>query len=228
MGSAIHLMKIFIFQDYLNLSTDQINDITAFVSFIVYVYFPNWFGCSKIEDVPALTLKLQRDLSSWCVIDPEGAKAASRKLDLHTEYVNGRNVVLAFASDKISDVEKQQLAARLLETPEIELECGKPGNPYVYEDSELTEFINEDSWLIFQLCSIERSFLSLPVSDWPRTESFQAFFSVVKGLQSLNDPAERAVKFGTDFHGRLAENTDQHQAVLQNVELHRRKRPKTV
>ena len=80
-----------------------------------------------------------------------------------------------FASDKISDVQKEQLAAKLLETPEIELQCVKPENPYVYEDSELTEFINEDSWIIFQLCSIEISFLSLPVSDWPRTENFQAF-----------------------------------------------------
>ena len=49
---------------------------------------------------------------------------------------------------------------------------------------------------------------------------------MVRAFTPLNDAAERAVKLGTDFHGSLAKDFHQHEAVLQNVEAHRREFPK--
>ena len=38
----------------------------------------------------------------------------------------------------------------------------------------------------------------------------------------MNDAGERAMKFGSDYHGIFAKEEEQHEAVLQTVEEHRR------
>ena len=48
-----------------------------------------------MADAPYLILNLHRDLTAWKARDPRGAKAGLRKVDLHTEYLGGRSVVLA-------------------------------------------------------------------------------------------------------------------------------------
>ena len=53
----------------------------------------------------------------------------------------------------------------------------------------------------------------------PRTRVGNLWF------KPINDAAERAVKFGSDFHNCLAQDPLQHQAVLQTVESHRREKP---
>ena len=73
--------------------------------------------------------------------------------------------------------------------------------------------------------NIEPTFLRKPYPEWENTESFREFCSKVNGLTPLNDAGERAVKMSGDFLGRLAQDDEQRQALLQGIEEHRRRVP---
>jgi hypothetical protein len=88
---------------------------------------------------------------AWEVRDKKASLAAIKKLDGHTDYVSGRNVILALASNAVDDATKRKMADTLLQQPKVEIPKGKPHAPHVYEDSELIDFINSESWLFFQV-----------------------------------------------------------------------------
>ena len=225
MSAAICILKMFIFEDFFDTPEKKKQEIRSFVMFIVYLYFVAWLRSVTLKDVPVITLKLFKNLSTWGIA-PEQTRAAQRKLDLHTDYLNGRNVVFALASDIVDSAQKEDMAKALLEKQKPEIECGRPIAPRVYDDSELSDFIDEESWLIFTSCGIEPNFLSLPVNEWPDTESYRKFCTVISSFSPTNDRGERAVKFGSDYHNFLNFDPTQHQAVLQTVESHRRKKPR--
>ena len=75
------------------------------------------------------------------------------------------------------------------------------------------------------MLKIEPTFLTKSNSEWDNTQSFQEFCSKVNGLTPINDAGERAVKMSGDFFGRLAEDEEQRQALLQSIEGHRRRVP---
>ena len=164
-------------------------------------------------------------MKSWESLDEVGAIAASRKLDLHLDYLTGKNVVFAFASDMVEDSEKAKMAETLVETTKVNISLGKPRTLSVYNDSALHHFIDEESWLFFNVCGLEPTFLTRPPSEWSQDSSYVRFKHLVRGFTPLNDAGERAVKLGSDFHGSLAKDSLQHQAVLQNVEAHRQNYP---
>ena len=178
-----------------------------------------------MADAPILTLQLYKTLTMWAEIDQEGAKAARRKLELHTDYLNGRSTTLALASKLVDGETKEAIARALIRTEPVTIECGNPEAPLVYADSTLEGFINEESWLIFKLGSIEPTFLTKRYSEWESDQSYKRFFQLVKSLTPINDVGERAVKFSGDFYGRISLQAEQHQGLMQNVELHRRKLP---
>ena len=80
--------------------------------------------------------------------------------------------------------------------------------PHIYEDSSLVDFIDEDSWLFFQLTRFEPSFLSKPAKEWKGDANFQSFCQLVDGFTPLNDAAERVVKFASDINNALTRDAD--------------------
>lgn len=132
------------------------------------------------------------------------------------------------ASQNLSNEEKQKISDALLRTEETEVEMGKPPTARVYEDSQLSDFVTDESWLFFKVCKLRPDFLRVPSAQWIGEETYQKFCFIVKGLPPFNDPAERAVKLGTDYHGRIVQDPVQHEALLQSVESHRREFPKAV
>ena len=225
MSSAIYILKMFICQDVFKPGSQYENDIYYMSWFLVYVYFLYWFRCTNLADAPILTLDLHHDLESWNAIDKEGSQAAIRKMDLHTDYLNGRSVVLTFASNLVNSETKELMARKLLEITPVNIQCGKPQAPRVYQESSLEDYIDEESWLFFKLSNVDPTFLNLPCSEWSSNANYISFLEVVDGMSPLNDAGERAVKFSADFHGRLSQDKGQHQAVLQSVSEHRRSIP---
>ena len=107
-----------------------------------------------MADAPYLTLSLRRDLTAWKSRDLDGGKAGVKKVDLHTDYLTGRSVVLALASNKVDDDTKDAMAAKLKSfDPDYHVEMGKPEMPRVYDDSKLEDFVSEESWLFFKVRS---------------------------------------------------------------------------
>ena len=118
--------------------------------YVIYVHFWYWMSCRVMADAPFLTLSLHQDLSAWKSRDPNGARAGLRKVDLHTEYLTGRSVILSLASDKLANEEKDEMATKLMSIPsDFHVEMGKPMMPRIYEDSVISDFVNDESWLFF-------------------------------------------------------------------------------
>ena len=82
--------------------------------------------------------------------------------------------------------------------------------------------------LIFsiQLCNFEPSFLAKPAAEWEMDDNFRSFRKLVNGFTPLNDAAERAVKFGSDFEGVITHDRKRRANVLQLVEETHRECPK--
>ena len=62
--------------------------------------------------------------------------------------------------------------------------------------------------------------------EWEADDNYRSFRKLVNGFSPVNDAAERAVKFASDFNGRITRNAEQHAGMLQGIEMHRRLRPK--
>ena len=80
-------------------------------------------------------------------------------------------------------------------------------------------------FVFYQTAGIAPTFLNLPVKDWPTDASYLEAKSIVSSLHVVNDAAERAVKFGSDYTRVLTKNEDRRQEILQTVELARRAFP---
>ena len=152
MGNIIHILKMLLVGEHFPLSVQQQADILVMSYFIIYVHFFYWFSCTRMAEIPVLLLELRGDLLAWRSRDANGAKAALRKVDLHMEYLTGRSVIVALASEKLSLETKDAMATALKAVPvDTHIEMGKPDIPRVYEDSKLEEFVTEESWLFFKV-----------------------------------------------------------------------------
>ena len=79
--------------------------------------------------------------------------------------------------------------------------------------------------MFLQLCKFKPSLFSKPVNAWDDDENYQ-YSKLVNGFTPLNDAAERAVMFGSDFSGAITHDVKRKDVVLQVVEQHRHMHPK--
>ena len=79
-----------------------------------------------------------------------------------------------------------------------------------------------------QLCKFDPTFLAKPATEWANDDDYKAFQKLVNGFSPINDIAERAVKFASDFHGKITRNEKEHEGMLQCIEKHRRDQPKPI
>ena len=78
--------------------------------------------------------------------------------------------------------------------------------------------------IFIQLVGIHPTFLEIPVEEWEADSAYE-LKKIVTSLHVVNDAAERAVKFGSDFTQVLTKSEHTRQNILQGVELARRAFP---
>ena len=87
-----------------------------------------------------------------------GVRAALKKVDLHLDYLTGRNVIFALTSNDVEDDEKAEMANKLMTFEKVDVALGKPYLPKLYDDSRLHDFVNEESWHFFDVFALESNF----------------------------------------------------------------------
>ena len=228
MGAAIYILKMVICgEDRVQMGQKQAKGLLDLAYFILCIFGRYWFAAPVAADAPFLTLTLWNDLRAWASHDPALSAALLRALDRHTWYLSGRSIVLALFSKLVDDASKGRIASALLK-PENEpgdVPPGKPGLPPITPDSVLEDFVNSESWLLFQMVKVQPTFLGLPVDQWENDTSFLQLRNIVTSLRVVNDAAERAVKFGADFTQVMTKDEGNRQNILQSVELARRAFP---
>ena len=141
---------------------------------------------------------------------------------------------LPLFSSLISDRQKSQIATRLLEIESKRLEfyqIRQPSNvdlPKTKSDGlklDLIDFIGEGSNFIFDVLNFDRNFLSLHVSEWNNSDSYNEMKDFVYHLKVTNESAERGIKLISDFANSLTKNETERQALLQVVQCHRQYHP---
>ena len=75
-----------------------------------------------------------------------------------------------------------------------------------------------------QISKLEPSFLEKPVDEWNDDASYKSFKELVNSFSPVNDAGERAVKFASDFNGKITHDPVKHAALLQVVDKQRRNR----
>ena len=229
MAAAIYILKMLLCgESRFPMGQRQAKGLLDLAYFIVYVFARYWFASPVPADAPFLTLSLWKDIHEWASRDPSLSAVLKRKLDGHTWYLSGRHVVFSLFSSKVDSSTKKKIADAMLlpENEPCDIPPGKPTLPKISPDSCLEDFVDWESWLLFKLTDIQPTFLALEVEKWESDATYIEAKSIVSSFRVVNDAAERAVKFGTDFTGVLTKSKETRQDILQTVELARRAFPR--
>ena len=154
MVNAIYILKMIICgEGRFQMGQRQAKSLLDLAFFLLCVYGRYWFAIPVAADAPFLTLSLWKDLQRWAIRDPSLASVLTKKLDRHTWYLSGRQVLLCLWSRWVDDETKAKMVEALLlpENAESELSPGKPDLPRIYPDSSLPDFVTSESWFLFRV-----------------------------------------------------------------------------
>lgn len=244
MAKLLYGIKICLFEEQINslpqgtvTTKQQVPKIRAFVNFITLVYVPWWLKSSHTANAPYSDLDLYVKLVDYNKINPTISTSAVKAFNRQLWYLTSEMIPLSLFSNLVDNTEKELISKQLLEVKDENAEIpsdrfgtgyGKPKFPELevdkINDIKLSDMIDGDSWLIFRLLDIDDVFLEMPVNLWTDNNSYQQAKNRIRGINCVNDCAERGVKLSSDF--LASAKTEQHyQNVLQVVEKDRKVRP---
>ena len=208
-------------------ASGQHKKIKRFVQFFIFCYVSWWLTAPVPASAPSNDLMLINNLIQYRKIDEVCANAALRAFSRHLWYLTEELVVLGLFSKSVEDKTKEKMAIKLVGldrkvcSKRIGTSFGKPDLPKIPEetldDLDLSLFIGEDSWSIFNIMKLNYGFLFTPVKDWPLDDGYCHAKLIVNNLSVVNDGAERGVKLAHDFLDS-SKKEDNLQNVLQIVE----------
>ena len=161
MGKLLYVLKLVLLETEIcelpkgTVTTSaQVPKLRDFVSFVALIYCQWWFGASVGVEAPWNTLQMYQNIHKYRKVNEFISESAIRSFNRHLWYLVGEMVPLSLFSTKVSDVEKRQIADKLLSMkPEISVAAqtdrfgtgyGKPIFPSEINDSsKLVDFINE-------------------------------------------------------------------------------------
>ena len=140
-------------------------------------------------------------------------------------YLRPQTVVLRLSSEKVTDEEKAEMAAKMrgLESPEEYEE----ENVVITRTTRLPDLVSDQLWLVFSELGISGAdWMALPVREWAGDGEYGKFESFSKGLKVTNDLAERGVKLLEDLVNSITHDEEQLQDLMLLVENHRKLLPR--
>ena len=181
-------------------------------------YTPTWLTSTLAADAPASDLQFMKDMMKFKRTDPEIAQTVLQKLENH-RYLTQEVVPFALFGSRLSDKEKQNIAAKLHATEKPNsFRQGKPVFPRVTAKMTLADLVGPECHLLLDTLSIESDWLLQPVVTCPRSDDYSKALEYVSNVKVVNDIAERGVKMMSDFANIITTDSQQREYVLQIVE----------
>lgn len=187
MTPVIYILKMLICgHKHSQLSQRQFKQALDLGYFIICIFARYWFAIPIAADAPWLTLRLWQDLQRWKARDPKLAAACLGKLNNHTWYLSGRHVSLALFSRSLDKDDKVKIAKAMLkkENERCQIPMGKPTLPKISDENELADFVDHETWLIFQVrlrtssChSFDVIYILISFDDLLQTKFFSAHWN---------------------------------------------------
>ena len=167
-----------------------------------------------------------KDLFFYKSHDDTIASKGLEVLQRHGWYLDQSVVPFALFSPKLSNDEKENLAAKiLLHAPQVEnpvFEIQKQRFPEITPETVLGDLVGERSFLLFSLLKVNYDWLAKPINEWEDSPDYKKVKEFVVTAKTVNDFAERAVKLMTDYATILTTNEEKRQLILQGVAENRR------
>lgn len=225
MSKCIYALKIFVFRDQFTFEGDELKGIRDVCIFIVHLYLKVWFQSTDGIAAPNVDLNFIKDAISYAGIDERVSKAVLEKMSNHVWYLLEETIGFAFFDPTISIEEKRKMVENLKlpsrqSDREISLKAIRS-----FKSKNLSDFVTEATLRFFDRFSISTDFLSDDPSTWTTNEEYLDGSSFCRGLNVVNDLAERGVKLMTDFNNILTNDEETKQYLLQVVENYRREYP---
>ena len=206
----------------------QIDQLHRFVDFFVFIYVPWWYTAIFPENAA------QNDLQFWISIneykDELISKSAAKSFKNHTWYLTEELVCFCLFSDTISVEKKTKIVTKLKSFDKVDMftkrhgyKFGKPILPDI-EINELSSFVGESSWYLFELLDIDTEFMNFPTEQWESLPAYIDAKEKIMNIRVVNDSAERGVKLASDFLS-TAQIEQRYQNILQVVENDRNSEP---
>ncbi|KAG0712250.1 hypothetical protein GWK47_018903 [Chionoecetes opilio] len=222
MARNLYSMKMFMFAEQLEYDEETVVRLERLNLFLGLFYTPMWMSSTLAADAPANDLQFMKDMMKFKRTDPEIAQAVLQKLENHKWYLTQEVVPFALFGSRLSDKEKQDIAAKLHATEKPDsFRRGKPMFPQVTAKTTLADLVGPESHLLLDTLGIEYDWLLQPVATWPRSDDYSKALEYVSNVKVVNDIAERGVKMMTDFANIITTDSQQKQYLLQTVEYNR-------
>ena len=155
---GIYVLKMFMFSDQMGYSRDVVNGLQRVASFISLIYARFFLTASKGSDAPINDLDMFKDLFFYKSHDDTIASKGLEVLQRHGWYLDQSVVPFALFSPKLSNDEKENLAAKiLLHAPQVEnpvFEIQKQRFPEITPETVLGDLVGERSFLLFSLLKV--------------------------------------------------------------------------
>ena len=133
--------------------------------------------------------------SGFSKIHPGIAKALLDKMELQRWSLSDRHIPLALFSSFVDIDEKSHIAVRLnvvrpAGQPATPVSLGRPAFPEILDGMSLADFVDSESWLLFDLIKVDNGWLRRS-PPWDGDEGYEAVKAIVLSICGVNDPAER-------------------------------------
>lgn len=221
MSKCIYSFKTFLVRKQLSLEQEKLDGFRNTCLFLVRVYVPYWFRCSKSVEAPNQDLNLIKKIVQYpdsCV-----SEVLLSKFRKHVWYLSEEPAVFSFFDPHVPHDMKRKMLANLDIENEDYAQCTMRNEITEVEFTsfakmELCDFITPSSKQLFDRLQIETGFLKFDPSAWNERPDFLAAEKICLNVQVVNDAAERAVKIITKYNRTLTFDEEDKQYVLQVAE----------
>ena len=240
MARAIYAIKMWLFRDQFHIQQRQSTTRASVQShsrmvwkhllrvslFVTTTYVKYWFTCPSAGEAPRNDLQFLKALHSYP--DKEVSNAALTAFSRHLWYLSETLIGLSLFCDSVTVDEKRCMVHNMhnnqgSDEPPKRL-------PPIKDPSTmaLPDFVTTSTIKLLQILGLDETFLEEDPQQWEANKSYNEATNIISALRVTNDLAERGVALMQSFNEALVRNEEEKQFVLQMVEYHRNKFPKSV
>ncbi len=188
--------------------------------FTVLIYLEPWFNATDPISAPATDLKLLQNIINYTEKSPVTAECALKAFSRHLWYLSEECMGLAFFDPKVDVATKK---AMVLKLQVQKRQSPKSRMRYIPDDKNLKDlahfslpdFVTANTLNFFDYLGIPTDFLKDDPVSWVNHPSFIEGVRIVKGLQVVNDVAERAVALVKSYNsGNVTNDEGEYQKLL--------------
>ncbi|KAK3917640.1 putative nitrate/nitrite antiporter NarK1 [Frankliniella fusca] len=211
MGRIIYCLTIEMFAKAgeFEVSSDLLPKLRDANIFFVTIYLPAWFSAFDALSAPRHDLELMKSLLDYKAISPIVSQIAVDAFKNHLWYLSEHCVAIALFDPNVPVDTKRLMVNNLSKKCQRKKRIFKftiPKNLQVIATADLSIFVNEKTLEFFKIVGLNMDFLSEDPHCWPSLPSYAEAQSVVRGLQVVNDCAERAVALVKSFNNSITKD----------------------